>query len=399
MAASFYKSLGANDATKTTTLINESIPITGSLVSGTYGAAPYVDLGSERNIKNYSHGMFQSVYDYPYLSSSANKLFDLTFGYSAKSAFSGNLASTSRKQQAKKINIYNQMAQILAGHDLTGAIKEFTWGPEGEVMRECFFMNFSRLLTKDEIKKGSFELHLGTGSADTPFGVGEADAGEPGYTVIKRPASAVGIDKFYTDSPAGEYAILSSSRLQHAGLLYYQAGIAVLTASLMRHPSGSTGVFVEGAPKNGGYTYAGGVAGNNNELLEMSSSTHQATDGATGKGREQNLAIMTGSSITSSLNEFRHRLKKVTFNNTTELHSTIYYVRANHNEFNYSSNPTYLTGSKIRVKTSSTEAPISYITTVGMYSADNELLAVAKLSEPIKKTPEVDLTMRVRLDY
>ena len=43
--------------------------------------------------------------------------------------------------------------------------------------------------------------------------------------------------------------------------------------------------------------------------------------------------------------------------------------------------------------------PVSYITTVGLYSADNELLAVAKVSEPIKKQPDTELTLRVRLDY
>ena len=43
--------------------------------------------------------------------------------------------------------------------------------------------------------------------------------------------------------------------------------------------------------------------------------------------------------------------------------------------------------------------PRSYVTTVGLYSADNELLAVAKLSEPLKKTPSNEVTLRVRLDY
>ena len=45
------------------------------------------------------------------------------------------------------------------------------------------------------------------------------------------------------------------------------------------------------------------------------------------------------------------------------------------------------------------DQPTTYITSIGLYSADNELLAVAKLSEPIKKTPENELTFRVRLDY
>ena len=73
--------------------------------------------------------------------------------------------------------------------------------------------------------------------------------------------------------------------------------------------------------------------------------------------------------------------------------------RVNSGEFNYSSNPTYLSGSKIVTKSQPTDEPVSYITTVGLYSADNELLAVAKLSEPIKKTPSTELTLRVRLDY
>ena len=82
-----------------------------------------------------------------------------------------------------------------------------------------------------------------------------------------------------------------------------------------------------------------------------------------------------------------------------ELNSTIYFCRANTSDFNYSANPTYLSGSKIRVKDQETDTPISYVTTVGLYSADNELLAVAKLSEPLKKDPTNEFTLRVRLDY
>ena len=50
------------DVTTTRTLLHESIPLTGTIVSGTYGTFP-----DEGNIKNYTHGQFQSVYDYPYL--------------------------------------------------------------------------------------------------------------------------------------------------------------------------------------------------------------------------------------------------------------------------------------------------------------------------------------------
>ena len=110
-------------------------------------------------------------------------------------------------------------------------------------------------------------------------------------------------------------------------------------------------------------------------------------------------ASLSGSNITASANAFRNRLINLQFNNTTELNSTIYFCRANHNDFNYSANPTYVSGSKIQVKNNMNDTPVSYITTVGLYSADNELLAVAKLSEPLKKDPTNELTVRVRLDY
>ena len=92
----------STDVTNTRTFLHEVIPVTGSVVSGTY---------SDNNIKNYTHGMFQSVYDYPYLSSSANHIFDLTMGYAGNSA----LSSSNNVQNAKKINMYNQFAQVLLG--------------------------------------------------------------------------------------------------------------------------------------------------------------------------------------------------------------------------------------------------------------------------------------------
>ena len=51
------------------------------------------------------------------------------------------------------------------------------------------------------------------------------------------------------------------------------------------------------------------------------------------------------------------------------------------------------------VKENNLDVPVSYATAVGLYSADNELLAVAKLSEPLKKTPNNEMTLKVRLDY
>ena len=142
----------SQDVTTTKTLLHEVIPITGTIVSGTY---------ADGNIKNYTHGMFQSVYDYPYLSSSANHIFDITVGYDEASGLSGS----SNTQNSKKINLYNQYAQVLLGY--TGSTADGVRKFENDLaldgtgaMKEVFFISFSRLITKDQIKKGSFSLSL-----------------------------------------------------------------------------------------------------------------------------------------------------------------------------------------------------------------------------------------------
>ena len=114
--ATTFKTFLNNDIANARTLLHEAIPITGTIVSGTYSPG---DL--DNNIKTYAHGMFESVYDYPYLSSSANHIFDITAGYSNNSA----LSAAANTQNSKKINIYNQMAQVLVGYDATGSIMEF----------------------------------------------------------------------------------------------------------------------------------------------------------------------------------------------------------------------------------------------------------------------------------
>ena len=103
--ATTFKTFLNNDLATTRTMLHESIPITGSLVSGTYGIDA-TTLGQEPHIKSYSHGMFQSVYDYPYLSSSANHIFDIAIGISP----SGSLYAATTSQKSKKANVYNQMA-------------------------------------------------------------------------------------------------------------------------------------------------------------------------------------------------------------------------------------------------------------------------------------------------
>jgi hypothetical protein len=95
----------------------------------------------------------------------------------------------------------------------------------------------------------------------------------------------------------------------------------------------------------------------------------------------------------------------MTFQNLTNINSTLYFCRANADEFNYSSNPTYLDNDgNINVIDASarqdgSQKSFSFITKVGLHDAQGNLLAVAKLSRPVEKNPEKDVTFRVRLDF
>ena len=102
----FYKTFGSSDRTTTRTLLHEQIPMTGALCSGSYNRttvhATDNPTGREKNIKVFSHNMFQSVYDYPYLSSSANHIFDITVGYHKSSTLFSN---SSGIDNDKKLNL------------------------------------------------------------------------------------------------------------------------------------------------------------------------------------------------------------------------------------------------------------------------------------------------------
>ena len=350
-----YESISStNDITTTTTLLHETIPLTGTIVSGTYGT-----FRSERNIKNYTHGQFQSVYDYPFLSSSANHIFDITLGYDESSPLSGSTSV----QNSKKINMYNQFAQVLLGYtSSTGdGIRKFendlTLDGAG-YMKEVFFVSLSRLLVKDQIKKGSFSITFGTGSSAAPF------LSTKQVTLSDLSASVNGDGVASVDG--GEYGVLYSGSGGDAavgvGAIFYQAGVAVITASVFQ-------------------------------------STTNDFNTETGLPERDINQSLTGSAISSSCDSFRKRLKNLSFNNTTQINSRIYFCRVPHNKFNYSSNPSYVSQSKVVVKNQASDNPVSYITTVGLYNDANELLAVAKLSEPLKKDPTNDITLRVRLDY
>lgn len=354
-----FKTLGPNDTGDSKASLHEQIPVTGTIISGTYGTFP-----SESNVKFFSTGDHIDVYDYPYASSSANFMFSMTAGYASAASPAANTQAT------LKNNIYRQFSQQYVGYDTNQEPVEFnvsgvlnpanTFPPKYD---GAVFIDFSRVLMKDEIKKGSFQITIGTASYANPFA---------GTKTFSDAHVVEGNQQTYkTNSPMGEYALLQEGagstvpESSSIGFLYYQAGLLVLGAT--QEVFGS----------------------------ELTSGSSFVTTTA----QTPNAALLSGS-INDFVNGVRAHVQNIQFNNTTELNSTTYFLRAANNEFNYSNNPSFVSGSEIVVKAGNASNPsVAYITTVGLYSADNQLLAVGKLSEPLKKTPQDEINIKMRIDY
>lgn len=89
-----------------------------------------------------------------------------------------------------------------------------------------------------------------------------------------------------------------------------------------------------------------------------------------------------------------------TINSQETITSDFIFVRSRNSEFNYSENPSFISGSTGTVIYSSfINNPQTYITTIGLYNDSNELVAVAKLSRPLVKDFTKESLIRVKLDF
>lgn len=115
-----------------------------------------------------------------------------------------------------------------------------------------------------------------------------------------------------------------------------------------------------------------------------------------GTGYTSNTADNNNTKLFAAISESRN----FTLNSQENITSDYVFVRARNSEFNYSENPSFISGSTGQVLYNSfINAPQTYLTTVGMYNVNNELVAVAKLSKPLIKDFTKEALIRVKLDF
>lgn len=128
----------------------------------------------------------------------------------------------------------------------------------------------------------------------------------------------------------------------------------------------------------------------------------QALDAATSDG-----GINLGTQLNSDQNDYNTRklfnslANGGSFKLRSEetISSNFVFIRARNSEFNYTTNPSMITGSgEIRFN-NIIDSPQTYITSVGLYNDNNDLLAVAKLSRPLLKDSTKEALLRIKLNY
>ena len=131
----------------------------------------------------------------------------------------------------------------------------------------------------------------------------------------------------------------------------------------------------------------------NPAALDASASLGTVRTNSDAKNHLKVFSAISGAVVLDSNNGFQAR-------NEEEVKSTFFFVRAKNAEYNFSNNPSYVTGSNGDLGQSTFIGdPKTYITTVGLYNNDNELLAIAKLSKPILKSFSNEILVKVKLDF
>ena len=387
----------------------------------------------------------------------------------------------------EKVNIYRQYANYLLGDPNAAFILDpesypsssgkngFEVTSDATVIDAALFVNVKRLFSRDGIRKETFAIrlyknaphwntttdmtsyvyHYNTdgvlGANQTPpvtptnhatnqqANIGQNQASSvDGVQII---ADLTAAQNFKSENAAGDVGLLrlANDSNQVVGLLFYQAGIAVLNlggSSLVDSTVGTGTVLDTGCGQGtvSGITIVPALEPRDpifGVIKGMSSATNSpanpgevnigderynnASGGAPGlASRSGNLGpatfypdLLVSASIDDIVDHIGFTrfssgsLTAVAFQNQTKINSSIYFCRASANEFNTSANPTFLddAGVPVMIQDADNDKAFTYITTVALADSKGDVVAIAKLNRPIEKNDESEVTIRVRLDF
>lgn len=432
-----FKEISAADVKSSKSALNQLVDMIQEDVSGSATRRAYQVFVTGSGATSVTASLFQTVYDQDYTLQTANPMFDLTVGLWYSGSTVQNIKTgedtagkllfpSSSMQMREKIDLYRQHAAKLLGDADQAFYSPFQVATDPTTtstdrINEALFLNFKRLFARDKVKRETFAMRFFTTGVIDGAPNANRSTEEAAITLVTSAYTGSNLFRTSTSGSAiftdvgaasskrstfgGEVGEIvdASNTSRKVGLMFYDAGAAVLDLSKImwgtQHVSGAISSVV-------GNPTVSGLA--NNETIIGSGSTLETAYGSNPGARFIPDFLTSGSidDIVDHIASCRFSSGSntaVTFQNITNINSTLLFCRATADEFNYSSNPTYVdTDGRIIVideGQEDTQRGFSFITTVGLYDANDNLLAVAKLSRPIEKNDEKDLTVRVRLDF
>jgi hypothetical protein len=386
-----FKEFAAEDVKSSRAYLNQLVDILQEDISGSTTRKKYQVWVTGGLGPGVTSSLFETVFDQDFSLQTANPIFDLTVGlYSGSSVVlnSGYTIDSAGKylfpsqtlMMREKMDIYREFAQTLLGN----ANSQFSVvsGTTEQGINEAMFLGFKRLFARDQVKRETFAIKLYVSAASTANNLAQPAASASIYTDISSSANK-------ELSFGGQVStIVDSSNVNYpVGLFYIDRGVAVLDMAKV-FATQVSGAYISSSLRGTiNAVNSGGLApftGSFNQLLASASIDNIVDHIATTR--------FSGSSQTA-----------MTFQNITNINSTLFFCRLSADEFNYSSNPTF-TDSDNRIIVidegqEESQRSFTFVTSIGLYDAFDNLLGVAKLSRPVLKDDERDLTLKVRLDY
>ena len=393
-----FKTISSADIKTTRTTLNQLVDFVEEDISGSATRKKFEVFVTSSGTNAVTSSLFQTVFDQNYTLQTANEIFDITFGLfsgsdtvaSASTGIDTNgklLFNSSSLMMREKVNIYRQFAQTLLGNASGRFRAPFSSTSATNDIDNALFLCFKRLFTRDGVKRETFAMRFfQTSSAvqlgdknDNIFGLTSVNPAS-GSVIFTDVGAASSLERSQFGGDVGNI-VLASNTSQTVGLMFYQKGIAVLDLERALNANQA----MSGSLKSVGSVASTPISASFVPHFVASASIDQIID------------HIATARFGSGSNTF------LTFQNNTQINSTLVFCRATADEFNYSSNPSY-TDSEGRIlvideSEAGTQKSFSFVTSIGLYDANEELLATAKLSRPVEKNDEKDLTFRVRLDF
>tara|TARA_B110000908_G_C10239923_1_gene445486 strand:- start:150 stop:1205 length:1056 start_codon:yes stop_codon:yes gene_type:complete len=315
---------------------------------------------SAQNVASISGDYYLVVYQTASNSTDASPQFDLAYGdKTSGGAIYFNDAVTDRSPSS---TVYGQYRSLV----LEDETADFTFGTATEV-EYIYAMSIERSRYKEKLLPGSFNITL------------QGATGNPIYLTDN--SKEVTVPDYFGSQRA--YQIVRTDNANTFGTSNNING--GYTTSY-----GSYGLYL---PDTGLIIF-------NGQALDLGPGQPIDTAADYGIGLGTNRALNTDANNSGKLYNAISKGASFKVNCEETLSSDFVFVRARNAEFNYSENPSYIQGTTGEVYWNYfINSPQSYITTVGLYNDNNDLLAVAKLSKPLPKDFTKEALIRVKLDF